>query len=179
MRRILLAFRVFFLTLFDSARARQIAELLAAPADRVEPAPKEKEPMPRRLPRQGRNDAVTLLAALQREARFIDFVQESLAEYSDAQIGAAARDVHRVCGLVLKRLFDLQPVLAQDEGAEVEVPAGFDAGEYRLVGNVTGDPPFRGTLVHAGWRATICQLPEWSGSEAAAIVVAPAEVELA
>ena len=52
-----------------------------------------------------RSEAITLLAALQREARFVDFIQESLAGYTDAQIGAAARDVHRDCGTVLKRMF--------------------------------------------------------------------------
>ena len=95
-----------------------------------------------------RSEAMTLLATLQREARFVDFIQEPLAGYSDAQIGAAARDVHRDCGTVLERLFALRPVVPDEEGAEVEVPAGFDAGRYRLTGNVAGEPPFRGRLVH-------------------------------
>ena len=60
----------------------------------------------------------------------------------------------------------------------MEVPAGFDAGRWRLTGNVTGEPPFRGRLVHPGWEATTCELPTWSGSAAAARIVAPAEVEL-
>ena len=72
------------------------------------------------------SEAITLLAALQREARFVDFIQESLAGYSDAQIGAAARDVHRDCGAVLERMFALRPAVAEEEGTEVEVPAGFD-----------------------------------------------------
>ena len=118
------------------------------------------------------------MAALQREARFIDFIEESLAGYSDAQIGAVARDVHRDCGTVLKRLFELRPAVVQDEGSEMELCAGFDAGRFRLTGNVTGDPPFRGRLVHPGWEATKCQLPTWSGSKDSARVIAPAEVEL-
>ena len=125
-----------------------------------------------------RSEAITLLAALQREARFVDFIQESLAGYTDAQIGAAARDVHRDCGAVLKRLFALRPAVAEEEGKEVEVPAGFDAGRWRLTGNVAGEPPFHGRLVHPGWEATTCELPTWSGSAAAARIVAPAEVEL-
>ena len=60
-----------------------------------------------------------MLATLQREARFVDFVKESLEGYADAQIGAVARDVHRDCGAVLERLFALRPVLAdQEEGGE-------------------------------------------------------------
>ena len=125
-----------------------------------------------------RSDAVTLLATLQREARLVDFVQEPLDAYSDAQIGAAARDVHRECGKVLARLFALRPILAAAEDAAVEVPAGFDGGRYRLTGNVTGQPPFHGRLVHHGWEAEKCQLPAWSGTAAAARVVAPVEVEL-
>ena len=50
--------------------------------------------------------------------------------------------------------------------------------EARLVGNVTGNPPFRGNLRHAGWEATKVQLPEWTGAASAAKVIAPAEVEI-
>ena len=114
-----------------------------------------------------RSDAITLLATLQREARFVDMVKEPLGNYSDAQVGAAARDVLRDCGQVLDRLFGLAPLVEQEEGSQVEVPAGYDAGRYRLTGNVSGDPPFRGQLVHHGWIATRCEVPSWSGSEQA------------
>jgi hypothetical protein len=140
------------------------------------PAPQPKKPPAPKPP--VRSDAIALLAALQREARFVDFIQESLAGYSDAQIGAAARDVHRDCGAVLQRMFALRPAVADEEGKDVEIPAGFDAGRWRLTGNVTGEPPFRGRLVHPGWEATTCELPTWSGGAAAARIVAPAEVEL-
>ena len=115
---------------------------------------------------------------LQREARLVDFLKEDISAYANEQIGAAVRDVHRDAAGVLERLFSLQPVMSQPEGASVEVPAGSDAARVRLVGNVSGNPPFRGTLRHAGWEATKVQLPEWSGSAASARVVAPAEVEL-
>jgi len=181
MRRILLAIRVFFTTLLSAAAARRIEEALKGSEIAKEkgappkPAPKPKPPAE---PTPTRSDALTLLATLQREARFIDFVQEPLGSYSDAQIGAAARDVHRDCGKVLQRLFALKPALADEEGAQVDVPAGFDPGRYRLTGNVTGQPPFRGQMVHHGWEASICELPAWSGSKQAARVVAPVEVEL-
>lgn len=178
--RILLAFRVFFLTLFRAATAAQVRQLLDEP-QAVLPAPAEAPAKPKELPRPkppARSDALALLAALQREARFVDFVKEPLGGYSDAQIGAAARDVHRDCGHVIERLFGVVPVVEGEEGSAIEVPAGFDAGRFRLTGNVTGEPPFHGQLVHHGWEATRCDLPAWSGSASAARIVAPAEVEL-
>jgi hypothetical protein len=180
MGRILLAIRVFFRTLLDAAVARRVAEMLsgAEPAAAVgEPVspPRVKRPS---APAPARSDALTLLSTLQREARFVDFVKEPLEGYSDAQIGAAAREVHRDCAAVLERLFALRPVLRDEEGTMVELAAGFDPGRYRLLGNVTGQPPFQGRMTHHGWEATSCELPTWSGTPAAARVVAPVEVEL-
>jgi hypothetical protein len=130
------------------------------------------------LPKATRSEALTLLATLQREARFIDFLQESLDEYADEQVGAAVRDVHRQCRQALERMFALRPLVHEAEGAPIEVPAGFDAGKYRLTGNVAGQPPFRGQLAHHGWEATRCELPSWTGGEGSAMVVAPVEVEV-
>jgi hypothetical protein len=180
--RLIVAVRAFFAALF---RAGAADRLLAALNQQALPAPEAEKPAPKPTPakpeppkRPARSDALSLLATLQREARLIDLVQESLEEYSDEQVGAAARDVLRTCRSVLDRLFGLQPVLNQQEGAAIEVAAGFDTGRFRLTGNVAGQPPFRGRLVHHGWEATRCELSQWSGSEAAARVVAPAEVEL-
>ncbi|MBN2475432.1 MAG: DUF2760 domain-containing protein [Pirellulales bacterium] len=177
MRRIILAIRAFFGALCSAATAREIEQALCGgPA---EPPQRQTEPKrPSAPPPPARSEAVTLLSTLQREARFIDFIQESLEGYSDAQIGAAARDVHRDCAKVLLRLFAIRPIHADEEGAEVEVSPGFDAGRYRLTGNVVGEPPFRGPLVHHGWEAAKCELPAWSGSRQAARVIAPVEVEL-
>ncbi len=124
-----------------------------------------------------RSDAITLLATLQREARFVDLVQESLSEYSDAQVGAAARDVLRDCRAVIERFFDLQPVVDQPEGTPVEIPAGKAAGRYRLIGTDQAAVSGRGAVVHHGWEAKKCQLPQWSGSKELSLIVAPAELE--
>ena len=86
--------------------------------------------------------------------------------------------MHRDCGKVLDRLFAIRALVSQEDGSPLEVPAGFDAGRYRLTGNVAGDPPFRGRLVHHGWEAGEVQLPAWSGTQQSARVVAPVEVEL-
>ena len=48
------------------------------------------------------------------------------AQYSDAQIGAAARDVLRDCGAVVERMFGPVAVIDQEEGSAVEVAAGFN-----------------------------------------------------
>jgi hypothetical protein len=118
------------------------------------------------------------LAALQREARLIDFLMEDLAGYDDAHIGAAARDVHRACAAALERMFTLRPLRYQEEGAHVEIVAGYDPTQVTLTGNVTGQLPLQGTLVHHGWQAMQCELPAWSGQEESARVIAPAEVEV-
>ena len=177
MHRIYLAIRIFFLTLFKTAIAQQVDILLGGAQKMPSPAPPQpKQPPASKLP--VRSEAITLLATLQREARFVDFIQESLAGYSDAQIGAVARDVHRDSAAVIDRLFALKPAVSQEEGAQVDVPAGFDAGRFRLTGNVSGEPPFSGRLVHPGWEAAKCELPTWTGSKESARVVAPAEVEI-
>src|SRR5689334_14888540 len=105
--------------------------------------------------------AMQLLALLQREGRFIDFVVEDLASYSDAQIGAAARDVHAGCHRVLERYLTLESILPNREGEPVTVgqDGAVDPATFHLVGNVVGSPPFRGTLLHPGWRASRVQLP--------------------
>ncbi len=179
MRRILLAIRVFFLTLFQAAVAERVERALGdeSPSAAPEQKPRAK-PQPTALKPRARSEALTLLAALQREARFVDFIQEPLEGYADAQIGAAARDVHRGCRAVFERLFDLRAVVDDEEGSAIEVAAGFDAGRYRLVGNVGGEPPFRGKLAHHGWEAGKCELPAWTGTASAARIVAPVEVEL-
>ena len=179
MNAVVVAFKAFFKVLFNSAVRQRVERALQGPAvaeQAATPVPVTKAPEAPRLPR--RNDALTLLAALQREARLVDFLQEPIDTYSDAQIGAAVRDIHRDCRSVLQRLFGLQPLVDQPEGAAIEVPAGFDAARYTLTGSVTGQPPYRGTLCHHGWLAGRCELPTWTGSHDAAMIVAAAEVEL-
>lgn len=185
MGRILLAFKVFFAVLFSGETAVKIAKALLnapapapaeAPAAPVAPRP---EPPPRPEPRrQVQSEAITLLSALQREARLVDFLKEDLTGYSDDQIGAAVRAIHQDAGKVLDRLFALQPVVAGEEGTPVDVPGGFDAARYRLTGKVSGNAPFRGTLRHHGWEAAKCEIPQFTGNESSARTISPAEVEV-
>ena len=122
--------------------------------------------------------ALILLAAFQREGRLVDFLQQELAGFSDEEIGAAARVVHGGCGKAFRHFFEIAPATQGTEGAPMTVPAGFNAQRIRLTGNVSGQPPFRGTLKHHGWIATEVRMPSISEALDPA-VIAPAEVELA
>jgi hypothetical protein len=183
---LLTALKSFFLVLFNGALARQVDDVLKRRREQPALPEAKRDAIPERPTtparptehKPARSEAITLLAALQREGRFVDFLKEELAGFSDAQIGAVARDLHRDCAKVVERMFAIEPLLSEAEGASVEVPSSFDAGCYRLVGNVSGTPPFRGALAHHGWQATACELPAWVGGDAAARVVAPAEVEV-
>jgi Domain of unknown function (DUF2760) len=180
MHRIAVAFRAFFRVLASALVTEQVERAIKRPSlPAIEQKPVE-QPAPKPAKKAAvRNDALNLLAALQREARLVDFFKEPIAGYSDAQIGAAVRDIHRECAAVIERTFGLRQIESAAEGATIEVPAGFDPTRIHLSGNVTGPPPFRGKLCHHGWEATRCELPEWSGGERALLVVAPAEVEIA
>jgi uncharacterized protein DUF2760 len=121
--------------------------------------------------------ALQLLSLLQREGRLVDFLEQDIAAFSDAEIGAAARVVHEGCRKALHAHAKIEPVFVDDEGKRVEVAAGFDADEVKLIGDVRGAPPYRGVLRHRGWRAASLHLPQIVG-EHDAHVLAPAEVEL-
>ena len=120
---------------------------------------------------------VQTLGLLQREGRLIDFLQEDIEPYDDAQIGAAVREVHRGCKAALKEVFGLSPVLEAAEGSQVEIEEDFDPTRIKLIGNIQGNPPFKGTLRHCGWKFTEVHLPEWTAKEKTD-VLAPAEVEI-
>lgn len=125
-----------------------------------------------------RSDAVSLLAALQREGRLIDFLKEPIDGYTDAQIGAAVRGIHRDCGQVLERQFGIRPVLEQPEGSSVELGSKSIAGKIKLSGKAGDASAASGKLVHHGWQSTKCELPVWTGDAESAGVIAPAEVEV-
>jgi len=128
-------------------------------------------------PKPTTDAAVQFLGLLQREGRLVDFLREDIQPYDDAQIGAAVRAIHEGCRQILSEHVTLEPVLNGNEGDEVTVPADFDPSAIRLTGNVTGEPTFRGTLRHAGWRAKQVKLPAQPAGQDTKIV-APAEVEL-
>ncbi len=121
--------------------------------------------------------ALQLLSLLQKEARFIDFIKEDIAAYSDADIGVAARVVHEGCNKAINEHFSLAPVRSEKEGKKITLPQSFDASTVRLTGNIVGSAPFTGTLIHKGWQITGIRLPKLTQGHNANII-APAEVEL-
>lgn len=171
-RRIGLAFVAFFAVLFNREFAlgvfRLRREAHALPAPKAE-LPAKAEP--------DRREALHVLSMLQRDGRLIDFLQEDIAAFSDAEVGAAARAVHEGCKKTVSTYLVLEPVYRDPEGASIVVEQGFDAAAVRLTGNVVGNPPFKGALRHHGWRATQVKLPAPPAGQDPAIL-APAEVEL-
>lgn len=179
-QRFFLAFVAFFAVLFNRRFAESVHQLRAAQAKGELPAAPETAKLPAvaEQPAARRHrDALHVLAIFQRDGRFIDFLQEDIASFSDAEVGAAARAVHDGCSKAMRSYFSLAPVLTEPEGANVVVDSGFDPGRVSLTGNVVGNPPFRGTLRHHGWQVSEIKLPTAPDGQDPA-VVAPAEVEL-
>jgi hypothetical protein len=122
--------------------------------------------------------AVQMLAILQREGRFVDFLQEDLNLYDDAQIGAAVRTIHEGCKKALAEHARLEPIFKETEGSTVTVQPGFNMDEIRLTGDVVGEPPFTGALQHRGWRVARIDLPRQAPVRGRELIVAAAEVEV-
>lgn len=158
-----LAFKAFFKCLGTNPESEQIAILLT---------PDESKQL--EAPKLVKSTSAQLLAAFQKEGRFIDFLQEDLSSFPDAQVGSVSRSVQEGCRKVLQQYLTLQPVLKDNEGDSVTVTEGFDAREISLVGKVEGDPPFTGTLRHHGWTLEKDELPELGIPN----ILLPAEVEL-
>src|SRR3954464_2306374 len=99
--RISIAIGAFFRALSDAeyaARLTRIDDPLPQPAAAPVPASAAPPaPAPVILREATPDAALQLLSLFQREARLIDFTQENLSAYSDADIGAAARVVHEGC----------------------------------------------------------------------------------
>ncbi len=176
LRRLGIAMGTFFKTLSDPEFAARVDNLRLPPSPVALAAPVTVAAAP--VLRSATPDAaLQLLGLLQREARLIDFTQEDVSQYSDADIGAAARVVHEGCCKVLREHFSIAPVRPEPEGSRIRLEAGFDATAIRLSGNVVGTAPFQGSLSHRGWRVTEVRLPRMSESHDAHII-AQAEVEL-
>lgn len=174
--RVSYAFRCFFAILFSAEIPQDVARDLikpssAAAAAKSEPQTALKVASPAESPA-----AVQILALLQRDGRLVDFLQEDVSPYPDAQLGAAVRSIHAGCRQVLEQYLKLEPVMDSEEDQPVTVPVGFDPAAIKVVGNISGQPPLRGLLRHRGWRVTSTNLPSLprTGTE----VVAPAEVEI-
>jgi hypothetical protein len=126
---------------------------------------------------QAQAEVVTLLGIFQEKGRFIDFLMEDITPYSNADVGGVARAVHQGCKEALKEHFHIEPISPEGEGASITVPAGYAADEFRLVGNLTGEAPFTGKIVHKGWKTTSVKLPRVLKTDRLP-TIAPAQVEV-
>jgi hypothetical protein len=163
--RVKLSRRAGLRILRDPEFAARVDALLAPP------------PPPDTRPKRPSGAPIRALVLLQREGRLVDFLLEDIQGLDNEQIGAAVRDIHRDCQKALRDHLVLEPVMRGEERSTVEVPPGFDPSAVRLTGNVTGQPPFKGTLQHHGWRVTEIKLgPPPEGQDD--LVLQPAEVEL-
>lgn len=179
--RILFAWVCYFRVFFDGAFAARVKALApgAPPAPELPKAeaPKALPVPPKSETKPSTDAALQLLAVFQREGRLVDFLEEDVASFTDADIGAAARVVHTGCRKALREHVKLEPVRAEPEGAKVTLPEGFDPSQVKLTGNVQGKGPHTGELRHRGWRAASVHLPTpMEGHDAR--VIAQAEVEL-
>jgi hypothetical protein len=171
LNRILLAFRAFFALLFGGTLPLDILSALGLMLK--SDIPKPPPPKPEIKPEDG---ALQLLGILQRDARLLDFFMEDITPYSDDQVGAATRDIHRNTRDILVRYFAPVPVIDAVEGTPVKSDG--NPATSKFIGNVpaTGKP-LGGVLRHKGWRAGIVALPRVNNRQELP-VLAPAEIEV-
>ena len=180
MTRLMQAIRAFFSILFSGKLPEDIMlslglmkrAMTAPPASAKAAKPEAASPSPA-------DGAVQLLAMLQKDSRFLDFLMEDLQSYSDEQVGASVRSVHAECRNVLNRVFQLTPVIDGVEQAETRL-ADFglsykDTAHVSIIGNIPADGKVEsGILNHRGYKAEQVNLPP---VKAGTRVIAPAEIE--
>lgn len=123
------------------------------------------------------DEALHLLAILQREARLIDYLEEDLTGYDDATVGSVSRKIHDDCKRTLDKHFHIAPVMDEPEQSQVNIPEQFDARQIKLTGRTSGNPPFTGVLQHRGWKADKVDFPVRNEAQDVS-VICPAEVEI-
>jgi hypothetical protein len=114
-----------------------------------------------------------LLALLQSEGRYVDFLEQPVDGFSDADVGAAARVVHAGCKKALAGRVAFEPALAEEEGARVTL-TGDEAHVIVAASGAAKAGSF--TVVHRGWRVVRDELPALTGGHDGALLQ-PAEVE--
>ncbi|MCD0460994.1 DUF2760 domain-containing protein [Roseiconus lacunae] len=170
------ALKAFFAAIGNKDKSNAIQAAMQGTNVKAIDAPKQPEssPQPVVQPPPKRDSALTLLAALQREARLVDLIHEDLDQYADAQVGAAARPCLKQCAGVLDRLLGIKPLVEAGEGETVTVGPSPSPMRYQWIGEGEADSA---KLVHHGWQASKVELPSWSGADADANIIAPAQVQ--
>ena len=110
------------------------------------------------------------------DGKLIDFLLDNIQNASNDDIGNFVARCNRRRQATLKKYLVIEPVMGQPEGETVDVPKGFDPSAVQLTGNVSGQPPFKGTLRHPGLRVRDQTGNTTRGT--GRVHSAPAEVEL-
>jgi len=143
-------------------------------------AKKTEEPSGPTKQERKRNErfrSLHLISLLQREGRLLDFLNEDLENFNNEQIGAAVRKIHADCQSAIQKYIGPKPIMEQNEGETVSIDPGFDPSTIKMTGNVSGKPPFKGTLQHRGWRCSKFEMPGLSNVKDPNII-SPAEIEI-
>ena len=122
-------------------------------------------------------DGVFLLSLFQKQGRLVDFLQQDITTFSNAEIGEAARVVHDGCAKILVDYFTMEAIRTEEEGVLVNVEADYNLSEITLTGNLRGSAPYRGELLHHGWKISDQHPPEQLDPKAR-FIVQPAEIEV-
>lgn len=201
--RLITAFRAFFSVLFSNTAAACVKDALQLHSmAKRQGADKEKLPTTsRKSPLQiggadgsvrsesasqgtgsggsrrggsGRSDGISLLALLQKESRLVDLILEDMEDYSDEQIGGAARQVLRDARECLRSHVQIEPLVEGLEGEVIRIPDTASPVRWRVLGDASAAS---GVLMHAGWVARKVEFPEWTGSQENSMIISPAEVD--
>jgi hypothetical protein len=150
----------------------------AAPA--VQPPPRPEAPKPPKPEPTQTGEALILLSLLQEKGRFLDYVMEDITAFNDAQVAAASRVVHQGCSAVIKECLALSPTHEGAEGDRITIEKSTDPNRYRLLGKVQQEPPYKGVVVHRGWKTTKLALPRFTRpvDPAGPNVITPMDVEV-
>jgi len=163
---------------FADDLASPSAELPSAPASESAPLRIEPKlvlpPPPQSAPEVSpKASARVLLALLQREGRFVDFLEQPVDGFSDSDVGAAARVVHAGCKKALAGRVAFEPAIGVEEGARVNL-TGAEAHVVVAAAGAAKAGSF--TVVHRGWRVVRDELPALTGGHDGSLLQ-PAEVE--
>ena len=122
--------------------------------------------------------ALRLLALLQQEGRLVDFLEEDIEPYNDAQVGAAVRAIHAGCRKALHERMRIERIYGEEDGASVEVAVRLRSrrGAPHRQRPRRSRPSAASSSTAAGAPSEVT-LPKTAGVDAA--ILAPAEVEIA
>jgi len=171
---LVLSLLILTLSLLGGPKGRTTPGPVPAPGPAPPPVP---IPPLAQAPNQAEAEVVAFFALLQEKGRLVDFLMEDITSYDDTHVGAAARVIHQGCREVLQEHFKITAISESEEGSQVTLPAGYAKEQYRIVGNLNGEPPFTGTLIHKGWKTEFVKLPRIVETQRLP-AIAPAEVEL-